>query len=310
MFPFDTGLEPRIVFEDDRFLAVYKPPRLHTAPQRGGGECLAAWVFRERPAALFDPDPARGRTRRQERTEGSGPEDGRLPVAASEGGLFHRLDFETSGLVLFALDPEALASLVASQEAGLVEKTYRARASVSLAPQEGARPGRGRPSGPAAADWEAALAAAAGAVPDGSAGAVPGAALAELARLGAGSHVESRFRPFGPGGSRVACLAPGEAGPRGSGRRSHGSPPAVYVTELAAITAEPGPEGGLEIEARIRRGFRHQIRAQLAWIGLPLAGDPLYGGRPFVRLCLHAERLRFPHPDGGPPVSIDLAGPA
>lgn len=305
MFPFDTGLEPRIVLEDARFLAVYKPPRLHTAPQRSGGESLAAWVFKERPATLFDPDAARGREAQRDRGDGSRrtAEGPRPPV--SEGGLFHRLDFETSGLVLFALDPEALASLVASQEAGLVEKTYRARASVSLTLQDGARPGRGHPSGPAAGDWEAALALAAGSGP-GPEGA-PDAALAELGRLGAGSSVECRFRPFGKGGSRVACLAPEEPRPAGGGRRSHGSPRSVYVTELAAMAAEPGREGGLEIEARIRRGFRHQIRAQLAWIGLPLIGDPLYGGRPFARLCLHAERLRFPHPGDGSIVDIDLA---
>ena len=312
MFSFDTGSGPRIVLEDERFLVAYKPPRLHTAPQEGGGDSLAAWVFRERPAARFEtPRPG-------------GPAQG---GRASEGGLFHRLDFETSGLVLFALDPEALASLAASQESGLVEKAYRARASVSLLAQEGARPGRGCPLGLGRDVWDRALSAAASASSGGqtaggaadacaaaadddseACGAARLAALAELARLCSGRGVESRFRPFGKGGARVACLSPDEPGPRGGGRRSHGSPGTVYATAIASMDPLPGVEGCVEIVAVIRRGFRHQIRAQLAWLGLPLLGDALYGGLSFPRLCLHAEALTFPHPADGSLVRVNLSG--
>ncbi|HCX95467.1 MAG TPA: RNA pseudouridine synthase, partial [Spirochaetaceae bacterium] len=42
----------------------------------------------------------------------------------------------------------------------------------------------------------------------------------------------------------------------------------------------------------------HQIRAQLAAIGHPVAGDARYGARtdPASRLCLHAHLLEFEHP--------------
>ena len=300
MFPFDSESGPRIVLEDERFLVAYKPPRLHTAPQEGGEGSLAAWVFAQRPAALF------------EALRPGAAAQGRQP---SEGGLFHRLDYETSGLVLFALDPEALSSLVASQESGLVEKAYRACASVSLLAQEGARPDRGCPLGLAREAWDSALAAAASAPAgertDGGAIAASAdrlAALAELARLGAGRSISSRFRPFGKGGSRVACLAPEEPGPRGGGRRSHGSPATVYSTAIASMGPVSEAEGRVEILAVIRRGFRHQIRAQFAWLGLPLLGDSLYGGLPFPRLCLHAEALTFPHPADGSPVHVDISG--
>jgi 23S rRNA pseudouridine1911/1915/1917 synthase len=45
----------------------------------------------------------------------------------------------------------------------------------------------------------------------------------------------------------------------------------------------------------------HQIRAHMAFIGHPLAGDELFGG-PLLpdleRHFLHAARLGFAHPDG------------
>lgn len=65
------------------------------------------------------------------------------------------------------------------------------------------------------------------------------------------------------------------------------------------------------LEAHPETGRMHQIRAHLAALGLPLAGDALYGGKddlypldpsgsPLVqRLCLHAWRLALDHPQTG-----------
>lgn len=52
------------------------------------------------------------------------------------------------------------------------------------------------------------------------------------------------------------------------------------------------------LRVTLETGRTHQIRAHLAAIGHPLAGDPLYGPRPptLPRLFLHADRLAFPHP--------------
>jgi 23S rRNA pseudouridine1911/1915/1917 synthase len=49
-------------------------------------------------------------------------------------------------------------------------------------------------------------------------------------------------------------------------------------------------------------GRKHQIRAQLAWSGYPITGDPLYGlARPgeLGRPALHAARLSLRHPVRG-----------
>jgi len=59
------------------------------------------------------------------------------------------------------------------------------------------------------------------------------------------------------------------------------------------------------VELRPHTGRMHQLRAHMAAIGRPIAGDSRYGGALVLagaavpRLMLHAAALRFPHPDGG-----------
>lgn len=51
------------------------------------------------------------------------------------------------------------------------------------------------------------------------------------------------------------------------------------------------------IKCQLATGRTHQIRVHLSYIGHPLAGDILYGGRPiFARQALHAVKLEFVHP--------------
>jgi 23S rRNA pseudouridine1911/1915/1917 synthase len=60
------------------------------------------------------------------------------------------------------------------------------------------------------------------------------------------------------------------------------------------------------LRVRLETGRTHQIRVHLASVGLPVAGDPVYGGgrRAAARLglrrqALHAARLGFDHPVSG-----------
>src|SRR5690606_33124089 len=48
-----------------------------------------------------------------------------------------------------------------------------------------------------------------------------------------------------------------------------------------------------------------QIRVHLMSLGAPLVGDPTYGGPTAPRMCLHATRLVFQHPDDGREVALD-----
>ena len=69
-------------------------------------------------------------------------------------------------------------------------------------------------------------------------------------------------------------------------------------------TLDAMPEAAL-LELRPETGRMHQLRAHLAAIGRPIAGDGKYGGLfrlgavDVPRLMLHAAALDFPHPAGG-----------
>ena len=69
--------------------------------------------------------------------------------------------------------------------------------------------------------------------------------------------------------------------------------PVLYTTEAI--------KNGEVFTCTITRGFRHQIRAHLAWIGHPIKGDCLYGtGSETDTLELDCLKVQFPLPDGKP----------
>ena len=67
-----------------------------------------------------------------------------------------------------------------------------------------------------------------------------------------------------------------------------------------------GPRTLLEVE--LDTGRRHQIRAHLAWLGHPVAGDERHGTRG-PRLGLHALRLEVPRPGGEEPLVLEAPAP-
>ena len=216
-----------VLFEDGQLLAVDKPAGAHSAPlRRGEGGTLLGLVLARYPEVAGLP--------------------GIKPV---EPGLLHRLDRETSGILLVARTAEAFRDLCAAFEAGRVRKEYIALCACRIE-----------------------------------------------ARAGERLQLESRFAPYGRGRRRVQVLLPGEEG-RYAARRAA---PGLYRTEVEVL--ERRGSWAL-VRASLLRGFRHQVRAHLARLGLPIAGDALYGveapaGAP-ERLYLHASALELPHPAGG-----------
>ena len=170
---------------------------------------------------------------------------GRFPELASigpsprEGGLVHRLDTDTSGLLLAARTGTAHAMLRAQFAERSVEKGY--------------------------------LALVAGEIHAGGEIALPLLHDPRDAR------------------KMQAASDPQYA-------EEHGARPAITT-----FTPRERRGGFTLLEVEIATGVMHQIRAHLAFIGHPLAGDALYGGPDLPGLArhfLHASRLGFAHPDG------------
>jgi len=194
----------RLVHADEHLVVVDKPPGLLTIADAGERQHTAYRLLRDWVEATG------GR---------------RIFVV-------HRLDRETSGLLVFARSPEAKGLLQKQFQLRTPERLYQARVDGVVREDEGTLTSR----------------------------------LTEDRSL--------RVRPTrDPDRGREA------------------------ITRYRVL--ERFPDSTL-LELKLVTGRRGQIRAQLAAMGHPVVGDRAYGSRrdPFRRVCLHATRLGFMHPDG------------
>ena len=96
-------------------------------------------------------------------------------------------------------------------------------------------------------------------------------------------RIMSYFRAYGKGSKAVR--------PVQDIRRADS--PVLYTTMAV--------KNGEAFTCTITRGFRHQIRAHLAWIGHPIQGDCLYGTPGETdTLALDCLKVQFPLTDGKP----------
>jgi len=208
-----AGPPIRVVFVDAHMLVVDKPAGTPSVPARTPLDppCVAAVL-----AAAYGPLEA-----------------------------VHRLDRDTSGLLVLARSAAARAALGVAFETRRVAKRYEARV----------------------------------------AGVLP-AAAGEV-------HLPLAPDPRRPPRSRVDPIG--------------GRPAATRWRRLDEFVDASGRTTLLKVEPITGRS--HQIRVHLAWLGVPIVGDPLYGrGGPAVgRLELHATGLRLPHPADGR--TIELRSP-
>ncbi|HEY7526626.1 MAG TPA: RluA family pseudouridine synthase [Candidatus Limnocylindria bacterium] len=217
--PPDTSLRPesiplRVAYEDETMLIVDKPAGLVVHPSAGHGSGTLVNALLGRAQARGEP----------------------LGSIAGVGrpGIVHRLDKDTSGLLLVAKTDAAQASLMGQFGARSIEKEYLAL--------------------------------------------VRGDAPAPHGRIEAPVGRDPRDR------QRMAVVAGGRAS----------------VTEYRSLAAG----GGYTLlDLFPRTGRTHQIRAHLAYLGLPIAGDLRYGGGigpgGLGRQFLHAVSLTLDRPLDG-----------
>jgi 23S rRNA pseudouridine1911/1915/1917 synthase len=235
--------KPFVVFSSDEYLILYKPPFMHSAPlKQGESGTLSSWCA-ERFPEFFS---ARGRK-------------------ALEGGLLHRLDYETRGLVFVALTQRVMNAMLRQQSEDSFIKEYEAIAGGSVPPL--------LPGFPPC----------------------PASYLACAESMARGFYVDSGFRYYGKGRKSVRPLLPGAA-------RTQKSNDRVYRTEIMSMEQGLKERNFRRVNARLTRGFRHQIRCHLAWLGLPIQGDILYGGHgELSSFSLRAVQLSFIDPLSGLP---------
>ena len=242
----------RVQYEDAHLIIVDKQAGLHTAPLRAGeGGTLIDLVV------------------------GSYPEVAGLPgIKPVEPGLVHRLDRDTSGLVVVARTAGAFEALRRLFASGGARKDYVAACACTDEP-----------------------AAEGGATGDGTVG---GGSDARPLR------VQSRFAPYGPGRTMVRPVMAGEK----SRKLLDAATTETYETEVR-VTARAGERALLA--ATLTRGFRHQVRAHLAFLGFPILGDALYGVPVppgfSQRMYLHARLISMSHPITGLPLVVEAPLP-
>ncbi|MDR3356137.1 MAG: RNA pseudouridine synthase [Spirochaetaceae bacterium] len=239
--------EPRIIYQGGEYLVLYKPPLMHSAsllPDERG--TLSAWCAEHFPQFLS----VRGKK-------------------AVEGGLLHRLDYETGGLVFAALTQPVFDAMLRQQEEGLFVKDYEAIAC---------KKDHGLPGFP------------------------PRPPVPPFPVHGEGDGGESRFRLE----SGFRCYGAGKKAVRPVSPCSKSGRPAVYQTEILGV--EMTGEALWRVSLRLARGFRHQIRCHLSWLGFPILGDLLYGGKASASpLALRAVGLSFFDPPSGAPTRLSLS---
>lgn len=179
-----------------------------------------------------------------------------------EGGLLHRIDTDTDGLLLFALNDFAWQHLYTQQKQNKFEKEYTAFCVKDFSNLEILK---GFPEFP----------------------------FGQISENKKNILISSKFRNYGPEKKQVRPVLENEktyAQKKASNK--------LYSTEILEVKKI---DFTYKIKCKITSGFRHQVRCHLAWAGFPIINDKIYNSlylekNPNGNLQFFATKLSFYHP--------------
>jgi len=270
-----------VVYEDDQLLVVNKPPGLvtHPAPGHWSGTLVNGllWHLQQRTTAESEV----------------------LPRA----GIVHRLDKDTSGLLLVAKTEPSLRALGRQLKARTIGRRYLALVERHVGMERGTI--------------------------DASIGRHPKDRKVMAVRHLGGRNAVTHFRVLArvdAQGSRLKAEGRKESEAEGCRLKAEGDgdktlqPLASSLQPTASL--EPLEPRALSLEHQmipytildvaLETGRTHQVRVHVAHLGHPILGDPVYGRHPatywaghgVTRQLLHAYEIHFTHPTTGKPVSL------
>jgi 23S rRNA pseudouridine1911/1915/1917 synthase len=264
------GLTPEgfpLVFEDARVLAVAKPPGVRTAP-----------IHRWRGGSMVNRALAH-------LGKGGGDSSSSAPSPPAAPHVVHRLDLNTSGVLLFAKTPDAARRLHEQFRARRARKTYLALV-IGVPEKEEFEVDAAIARHPALKEARLAL-------EDGGAVGQEGGDDDDEAPKPA----RTRFRVLASNPSAELGCVPG-ARPARLYNWSSGGGQQQPSADLPPPPPPLPPRGAALVQCFPLTGRTHQIRVHLVAAGHPIVGDDIYGaeGPWLARQALHAQVLEVEYP--------------
>lgn len=228
--------EYKIIFEDRDFLIVQKPHGVPSVPLFGfDGINLLSLIAETNQEVLSAAATARNKI---------------------EGGIMHRIDNETFGLVLVARNSDAADFFYNEQKAGRIVKGYTAITARNFNYTEG----------------------------------FPTPLFETIPLNAFPISIQSKFRYYGKGRKSVRPVRLDEKREKILKKAEKN----IYTTDVISIEENDGKQFTFRVS--LSKGFRHQVRCHLAWHGYPIIGDKIYGGMENHFLQLYADSICFLHP--------------
>lgn len=119
-------MEPKIIFEDEFILVIEKPAGItvNTSDTTKGERTIQDWVEQKLKIVPYHPSL-------------DSQLDGTISDFYKRGGIVHRLDKETSGLLIIAKNEDSFRNLQMQFKERMVKKTYKALVHGNVVPDSG-----------------------------------------------------------------------------------------------------------------------------------------------------------------------------